>query len=413
MAFKFELFIAKRIISAKQNKSSISAPIIKIAIAAIALGLVVMMISVSTGVGLQHKIRQKLAGFNGHLQITSFQNTTEEITDRALSIDQDFYPDFQTISGVDKVQVYATKFGLIRSEESFQGIVFKGIDANYDWRFFQEYLKRGSLPDLGDDLTQEVLISELVSDAMRLDIGDKISTFFMKADVNKLPNRRIFEVVGIYDTGYKEFDENLVFGDIRHIQRINKWEPTEVGGFEVLLEDFDAIESKGIKIYEALPPELTSSTIYEDFPEIFEWLALFDNNIILILVIMVMIAGINMITALLVLILERAQMIGILKAMGAADKSIAKIFLYNAAYLILIGLFWGNLIGLGFLGAQEYFGFISLDSETYYVTKAPVYFSWIAFALLNIGTLLMCLLMLLIPTLVISKIEPSKVIKFE
>ncbi len=372
-----------------------------------------MMISVATGVGLQHKIREKLAGFNGHLQITSFQNTTEEITDRPLSVNQDFYPNFQTISGVDKVQVYATKFGLIRSEESFQGIVFKGIDGNYDWRFFQEYLKRGSLPDLGDDLTQEVLISELVSDAMRLDIGDKISTFFMKADVNKLPNRRIFEVVGIYDTGYKEFDENLVFGDIRHIQRINKWESSQVGGFEVLLEDFDAIESKGIVIYESLPPELTSSTIYEDFPEIFDWLALFDNNIILILVIMVMIAGINMITALLVLILERAQMIGILKAMGAGDKSIAKIFLYNAAYLILIGLFWGNLIGLGFLGAQEYFGFISLDSETYYVTKAPVYFSWTAFALLNIGTLLMCLLMLLIPTLIISKIEPSKVIKFE
>jgi lipoprotein-releasing system permease protein len=413
LAFNFELFIAKRIISAKQNKSSISAPIIKIAIAAISLGLVVMMISVATGVGLQHKIREKLAGFNGHIQITSFQNTTEEITDRPLSVNQDFYPDFKEVSGIEHMQVYATKFGLFRTDESFQGIVFKGIDSAYDWQFFQEYLQRGVLPDLGDELTQEVLISKIVADAMRLDLGDKISTFFIKADVNKLPNRRIFEVVGIYDTGYKEFDENLVFGDIRHIQRLNRWGPSEVGGFEVLLEDFDAIQSKGVEIYESLPPEMTSSTIYEDFPEIFDWLALFDNNIILILVIMVMIAGINMITALLVLILERAQMIGILKAMGAADKSIAKIFLYNAAYLILIGLFWGNLIGLGFLGAQEYFGFISLDSETYYVTKAPVYFSWTAFALLNIGTLLMCLIMLLIPTLIISKIEPSKVIKFE
>lgn len=413
MQFNFELFVAKRIIRSKQNKNSISAPIIKIAITAIALGMIVMLISVSTGVGLQVKIREKIAGFKGHAQISNYHNNTSEITDNPVSIHQEFYPDFDAVPSVSHIQPFATKFGVARSEESFQGVLYKGVDSTYNWSFFQEYLTEGRVPNLMDKRSNEILISKAIANAMQYELGDKMNTFFLKDDLDRLPNRRIFTVVGIYDTGYKEFDESLVYGDLRHVQRLNKWNADQVGGFEVLIDDFDQIEQIGMDVYNNIGSTLTSSTILEEFPSIFDWLAVFDNNIVVILIIMIMVAGINMITALLVLILERTQLIGILKALGSRSQSIAKIFLYNAAYLILIGLFWGNFIGLGVLWIQDYFGVITLDPATYYVNTAPVYFSWSLFLALNIGTLVMCLVMLLLPTAIISRIDPTKVMKFD
>ncbi|MGB0776439.1 MAG: ABC transporter permease [Flavobacteriaceae bacterium] len=413
LKFNYELFVAQRIVKSKQNKSSISAPIIKIAITAIALGMIVMLVAVATGVGLQVKIREKIAGFKGHVQITNFHNNTSQITDNPIDINQSFYPDFESVSGVSYVQPFATKFGVVRSPESFQGILYKGVDSTYNWTFFEEYLVEGRVPNLFDKRSNEILVSKLIAEDMKYELGDKVNTFFLKDKLGQLPNRRIFTVVGIYDTGYKEFDESLIYGDLRHIQRLNKWESNQVGGFEVVIDDFDQIQVKGVEIYNQIGSSLTSNTILEEFPAIFDWLAVFDNNIVVILIIMIMIAGINMITALLVLILERTQLIGILKALGASSKSIAKIFLYNAAYLILKGLFWGNIIGIGILWIQDYFGLISLDPQTYYVNTAPIYFSWISILALNIGTLLVCLLMLLLPAAIISKIEPSKVIKFE
>lgn len=413
ITLNYELFIAKRIIAAKQYKSSVSSPIIKIAIVAIALGMIIMMIAIATSLGLKHKIKEKISGFNGHVQIANYEDNNSQITINPVSSQQDFYPDFTSVEGVKNVQTYATKGGVIRTETDFEGIILKGVSQDYDWAFFKDYLADGELLKLNEEMSSEVLISRIIADRMGFKVGDKFNTFFIKDDPGKAPNVRIFTVVGIYNSGFQEFDENYVIGDIKQIQRLNKWEKDQVGGFEVLLDDFDELEFKGQEIYENVSSTLNAQTIGEKYPAIFEWMDLFDVNTYVILGIMILIAGINMITALLVLILERTQMIGILKALGNDNLSIRKIFLYNAAYLIAVGLFWGNIIGIGILLIQKYFGVIQLNPETYYVNQAPVYLDVGYILLLNIGTLVLCLLMLLIPSYIVSKISPVKAIKFD
>ncbi|REE79774.1 lipoprotein-releasing system permease protein [Lutibacter oceani] len=409
----YELFIAKRIIAAKQYKSSISSPIIKIAIIAIAVGIIVMMIAIATGFGLQQKIREKLSGFNGHIQITNFDNNNSEITLNPVSKKQDFYPEFKNVSNIKNVQVFATKGGIIRTEFDFEGIILKGVSSDYDWTFFKEYLVEGTLPDFSKEVSNDVLISEEISNRLHINLGDSFNILFVKDNPSKAPWLRVVKAVGIYNSGFQEFDENFVIADIRHIQKMNRWSEDEVGGFEVLISDFDEINKKSDEIYTETASTLNTQSIVEKYPGIFEWISLFDNNIYLIIVIMILVAGINMITALLVLILERTQMIGILKALGSTNVSIRKVFLYNAGYLILKGLFWGNLIGLSVLLIQKYFGIITLNPETYYVSEAPVYLDFWYLILLNLGTLILCLLMLIIPTVLISKIDPVKSIKFE
>lgn len=409
----YELFIAKRIIAAKQYKSSISSPIIKIAISAIAVGIVVMMIAIATGFGLQEKIREKISGFNGHIQITNFDNNNSEITLNPVSKNQDFYPEFKNVDNIDNVQVFATKGGIIRTETDFEGIILKGVDKDYNWTFFNEYLVEGTLPDFNNDIINDVLISKEISNRLHINLGDTFNILFVKEDPSKAPWLRVVKAVGIYNSGFQDFDENFVIADIRHIQKMNRWTEDQVGGFEVLIANFDEIGLKSNQIYKETASTLNSQSIIEKYPGIFEWISLFDNNIYLIIVIMILVAGINMITALLVLILERTQMIGILKALGSTNVSIRKVFLYNAGYLVLKGLFWGNLIGLSILLAQKYIGFVTLNPETYYVSEAPVYIDFWYIILLNLCTLLLCLLMLIIPTLLITKIDPVKSIKFE
>jgi lipoprotein-releasing system permease protein len=409
----YELFIAKRIIAAKQNKSSISSPIIKIGIIAIALGMIIMMIAIATSGGLQQKIREKISGFNGHIQITNFDNNYSEITLEPVSTNQDFYPDFNEVEGIKNVQVYATKPGIIRTETDFEGIIFKGVSNDFDWSFFEEYLVEGSLPLFSSETSNEVLISRTISNRLHINLNDEFNIFFLKDDPSKPAWIRVVKVVGIYNSGFQEFDESFVIADIRHIQKMNRWKEDEVGGFEVLVDDFDGLKLKTAEVYSQTPPTLNSQSILEKYPAIFEWIKLFDNNTYLIIAIMILVAGINMITALLVLILERTQMIGILKALGAQNYTIRKVFLYNAAYLILKGLFWGNFIGIGLLLIQKVFKVISLNPETYYVNTVPIQLNVGYILLLNIGTMLLCMLMLVIPTLIISKVNPVKSIKFE
>ncbi len=409
----YELFIAKRIIAGKQYKSSISSPIIKIAIIAIALGIVIMMISIATGIGLQQKIREKLSGFNGHIQITNFDNNNSEITLEPIPKNQDFYPKFTSVSNIKNVQVFASKPGIIRTAIDFEGVIFKGVSSDYDWSFFKNYLVEGKIPDFMGETSNEVLISKEISNRMNINLDDTINILFVKKETNKPPWLRVVAVVGIYNSGFQEFDENYVIADIRHIQKMNKWGADNVGGFEIFLNDFDEIEAKSQEIYSQTASTLNSTSITEKYPAIFEWISLFDNNTYLIIVIMILVAGINMITALLVLILERTQMIGILKALGSTNLSVRKVFLYNAVYLILRGLFWGNLIGLSILFLQKQFEIIALNPETYYVNTVPIAINFGYIVLLNIGTLLLCLLMLIIPTLIVSKINPVKAIKFE
>lgn len=414
-----EYFIAKRLIAAKNHKSSISAPIIKIAIAAIAIGMIMMIISVATGIGLQQKIREKVAAFNGHIIITNYDDNQSEVSIDPISTNQDFYPKFKNVQGISHIQAVATKAGIIRTETSFEGIIFKGVGKDYQWKNLKEYLVQGKLPDLSKNLNPQVLISKYLADRLNLKVGDKFNTFFMKENSDQLPNLRVFEVTGIYNSGFQEFDATYIIGDIRHLQRINKWKPDQVGAFEVFIDDFDKLEQKGQEVYqntqnkEDASKTLDTQTISEKYYNIFEWLHLFDFNIIVILVIMVIVATINMVVALLVLILERTQMIGILKAIGANNWAVRKIFLYNAFYLILRGLLWGNIIGIGLILIQQQFGIIKLNPDSYYVNVAPAYLDWFYILSLNIGTVIICLAVLLIPSYIVTKISPVKAIRFE
>jgi lipoprotein-releasing system permease protein len=408
-----EYFIAKRLITAKDYKSSISAPIIKIAISAIAIGIIMMLVSVATGIGLQQKIREKVSAFNGQVIISNYDNNQSEVTISPISIKQDFYPKFTSVPEVNHIQAIASKAGIIRTEAAFEGIIFKGVGADYDWNNIKEYLVDGKLPDFSKAINEEVLLSRFLADRLNLKVGDEFNTFFMKEDQNKLPNVRRFKIAGIFNSGFQDFDATYIIGDIRHIQRINKWAPDQVGAFEVFLKDFGKIKTTGEEIYQQTSSTLDTKTIIEKYSYIFDWLELFDFNIVVILGIMIIVATINMVVALLVLILERTQMIGILKALGANNWVIRKIFLYNALYLILRGLFWGNLIGISLLLIQQHFGIVQLNPENYYVNQAPVYLNWGYVLLLNLLTITVCFLVLLIPSYIITKISPVKAIRFD
>jgi len=408
----YELFIAKRIIAGKKYKNSISSPIIKIAITAIALGIIIMLIAVATASGLQTKIRDKMAGFKGHIQIVNYDNNNSDVSVIPIDIEQDFYPEFENIKGIKNVQIVASKLGIIRTDTDFEGIIFKGVSSDYDWSFFEEYLVAGNVPDFNQRRTKEILLSQTIMNRLQLKLYDTITTTYLKTTASTLPSNRKYSICGIYNSGFAQFDKNMMIGDIREVQRLNKWTENQVGSFEVILDDFDHIKEKGDEIYSEISLTLNATTILDSYPAVFDWIKLFDNNVWFIIGIMILIAGINMITALLVLILERVQMIGILKALGSYNSSIRKIFLYNASYLILKGLFWGNTIGLIIIGAQYFFQIITLNPETYYVATMPVHISLGAILALNIGTLVLCFLMLIIPSYIITKISPSKSIKF-
>lgn len=408
-----EYFIARRLITAKDYKSSISAPIIKIAISAIAIGIIMMIVSVATGIGLQQKIRDKVSAFNGQIIISNFDNNNSEVTLVPISKKQNFYPNFKSVPEVSHIQAIATKAGIIRTEDAFEGIVFKGVGADYDWNNIKEYIVDGKVPDFSKTLNEEVLISRLLADRLNLKVGDSFNTFFIKEEQGKMPNSRRFKITGIFNSGFQQFDATYIIGDIRHIQRINKWSADQVGAFEVFVKDFDNIKETGKQIYEQTSSSLDSKTIIEKYSYIFDWLQLFDFNIVVILGVMILVATINMVVALLVLILERTQMIGILKAMGANNWAVRKIFLYNAFYLIIRGLFWGNLIGIAILLIQQQFGVVQLNPENYYVNQAPVYLNWGYIALLNLLTVTVCFIVLLIPSYIITKISPVKAIRFE
>jgi lipoprotein-releasing system permease protein len=408
-----EYFIAKRLITAKDYKSSISAPIINIAISAITIGMVMMIVSVATGIGLQQKIRDKVSAFNGHIIISNYDNNQSEVTLSPISKNQNFYPKFTSVPEVQHIQAVASKAGIVRTETAFEGVILKGVGSDYQWNNIQEYIVSGKLPSFSKELNNEVIISQFLANRLNLKVGDSFNTFFIRENQNQLPNVRRFIIAGVFNTGFQEFDTTYIIGDIRHIQRINKWNPLQVGAFEVFTNDFTNIESTGEQVYNDIPSTLDSKTIIDKYSFIFEWLKLFDLNIIVILLVMILVATINMVVALLVLILERTQMIGILKALGSNNWSIRKIFLYNAFYLIIRGLFWGNLIGVSMLLIQQYFGVIQLNPENYYVTQAPVDINLGYILLLNMLTVTVCTLVLLIPSYLITKIYPVKAIRFD
>ena len=402
-----ELFIARRILS--KNKANFSRPIVRIAILSIGLGLTVMFIAVAILTGFQKEVREKVIGFGAHIQISHYDENSSLET-KPISTHQDFYPSIETIKGIRHIQVYATKAGIIKTADQIQGIVLKGIGPDYDLTFFSNKIIAGHFPHLSDTgKTNDVLISKNLAALLKLRLNDDIRMYFISGTTTL---GRKFHIAGIYETGLEEFDKVYVLCDIKHIQKLNNWQPDEVGGFEVILDNFNDLDKMGKYIYHKIGMTLDAKTIRDLYPQIFDWLDLQDINVLIILVLMVLVSGITMISTLLILILERTNMIGILKALGMPNGGIRRVFLINAAYIIGQGLFWGNLIGITLCIVQQKYGIITLPQESYYVSVVPVNLDGWNILLLNAGTVVVCLAMLLVPSYVTSRISPVRAIRF-
>lgn len=406
-------FIAKKLTTTIKDKSSISRPIIKIAMVAIAIGIIMMVVSVATGIGFQQKIREKVSSFNGHIIISHFDDNVSEVSKTPISTNQDFYPTFSAIDGIKHIQAIASKAGIIRTEKAVEGIIFKGVGTDFDWKNIEEYLIEGRLPKFGKSVSEEILISEYLANRLQVRLDDRCTTYFLKENEGGKYNIRVFVIVGIYKSGFQEFDNTHVLGDIQHVQKINKWTADQIGHFEVFIDDFSQLQSKGEEVYEYTGFSLNSRTIEEKYAFIFEWLKLLDVNIVIILVIMVLVSAINMVVVLLVLILEKTQMIGMLKALGADNWLIRKVFLYHALHIISKGLLWGNLLAIALILLQQNFEIITLNPENYHVTVAPIVFNPLHILLINLGTVAISLLVLMVPSYLITKISPVKAIKFD
>ncbi|MBK6609908.1 MAG: ABC transporter permease [Sphingobacteriales bacterium] len=403
------LFITRRM--ALGNFRSFSGFIVRIAILAVALSISVMIIATAMVNGFQREISNKLFGFLGHVQISSFKGGGGYDDAAPIAKNQPYLTTIDTMTNIRHVQAYARKAGIITTEGNFEGIVLKGVDTDFDWSFFEKYIVSGKTFTINDTSKSNlILLSQITANRMHFSVGDSITVRF----VQNPPRARRFIIAGIYNTGMEEYDERYALVDIKHIQKLNEgWQPQDIGGFEVFLNDINQLDATSDAIYNIVPQDQIAQNLKSIDPNIFEWLNLQNMNEVVIIVLMLIVAVINMITALLILILERTNMIGVLKALGATNWSVRKIFLYNAAIIASIGLVLGNIAGLGLCWLQQKFGFITLPEESYYISTAPIAIDWFAIAVLNIGTLLICVLVLLLPTWLVTKIEPVKAIKFQ
>ncbi len=404
-----EFFIAKRIIS--KNRANFSRPIVRIAVLSIALGVAVMIVSVAIVTGFQKEIRNKVIGFGGHIVISKYdENISMEST--PVSINQPFYPSIGNEEGIAHIEIYATKAGIIKTDNEIQGVVLKGIGSDYDWSFFKNKIIKGApftVTDTGK--TNNILVSEYIAKQLLLDTGQSLLMYFINKEQTQ-PSVRKFRISGIYNTGLEEFDKIYVIGDIHHIQRLNNWDSTQVGGFEILIKNFKDLDKITESVYNRIGYDLNCSNVRQQYPQIFDWLDFQDVNVTIIIVMMVVVAIINMISALLILIIEKTLLIGILKALGMKNWSVRKIFLYNATYLIVRGLIWGNIIALVFCFVQMYFGVFKLDPSSYYVREVPINLDILSLILINAGTIAVCVLALIVPTYVITRITPVRAMRF-
>lgn len=415
-----ELFIAKRIIFGQKSQSKFSRPIIRLAIMGISLGIAVMVLTVAIVTGFQAEIRDKVIGFGAHIQIFNYDSNTSN-EPNPISKDQRFLSRLKATPGITHIQAYATKNGIIKTKTDNEGVVLKGVGPDYDWSFIKKNLVKGNIFQVSDTgVTNQIVISKILSNRLGLDIGQKLNIYFLtkKKNADDGPGGyekrvRNFEITGIYETGFEEFDKRTVIVDLGQIRKLNYWSPDQVGGFEVMISDFDKIDELGEYVFNEIDQGLYSQTIKESNSTIFSWLALMDWNALIVIVLMVAVAAINMLSALLVLILERTNMIGMLKALGCNNFSVVKIFLYVATYLIAVGLLWGNVFGLTICFLQQKYGLIGLNQETYYLSKVPINVEWLHVLALNGGTLVVCLVILILfPSFIVWKITPVKAIRF-
>jgi len=409
-------FIAQRLIKGRREGTSFSRPINVIAITGIALGLAVMILAVAILTGFKQQIREKIVGFGSNIQIVNFDSNISFET-VPVRQGQEFIEKIKGIPGISHIQVFATKAGIIKTEEDFQGVVLKGVGSDFDWSFFSSNMIEGSVFRVTDTVrTDRVIISKKISDMLRLKTGDSFAMHF----VQDPPRMRKFTVSGIYETSLEEFDKIYVFCDIGHIKRLNGWDDDQISGFEIFIRDFDRLDEMTSAVREAVGYRLMEddeqfkiTNIRMKYPQIFDWLNFQDVNVIIIIVLMLVVAGFNMISGLLILILEKTNMIGVLKALGSEDATIRRVFLYQAAYLIGKGLLWGNIAGIGLAFLQLKTGIISLDPSSYYIKIVPVNLELAHILLLNAGTMAAILFMLLVPSKLISRITPVKAIKYD
>ena len=404
---RFTWFIARRIIGQRSHRSSVSGPIITIGIIAIALGVITMLIAIGTGVGLQNKIGQKVAAFSGHIRVTTLENSQQQETLKPLEEAQTIQTTLQNQVNVFAVQSVAYVPGVILNQNAFDGIVFKGIDDSFNPEFFSFF---GDSEKISALVTQDIWISTDLANKLALSIGDRVPLYFASEET-AMPKRRSCNVVGLFTTGFSDYDNTYVLGHLDIVRSLYGWDSNQVGAFELFLNDSADLSAQSDVLYDSIDALVDVQNIEEQFPEIFNWIRLFGTNISLIIIIMIIVGGVNMITALLVLILEQTQLIGITRVMGASVRSLQQLFLIQGGYLIGVGLFLGNLIGLGLLFIQKQTGIISLDPATYYVSQVPVYIDVTTVLWLNGLTLLICLALLVLPSLIIARIAPTQTLK--
>ncbi len=411
------LFIAKHLYSATDSRQKVSRPAMRIATVGVAIGLAVMLISVSVVFGFKHTIRDKVIGFGSHITVANFMSLHgRELA--PICMDDSMMRVLRSLDGVKHVQRYAIKQGILKTDSDFLGVAFKGIANDYDTTFIHDNMVEGVIPAFSDTVsTNKILVSKIMADRLRLNAGDKVFAYFI--DNGNVRVRR-FTVSGIYRTDLTQFDDILCFTDLYTAVRLNGWEPDQAGGAELTVKDFNAIDvvedevvKKVNRTVDKYGETYSSETIQDANPQIFTWLGLLDLNVWIILVLMLCVAGFTMISGLLIIILERTSMIGVLKALGARNGVVRKTFLWFAVFIIGRGMLIGNVVGLGLMALQRFTGFIKLDAATYYVDTVPVEFSILAIILLNVVTLLVSVLVLIGPSYLASMIHPAKSMRYE
>ncbi|MAR39960.1 MAG: hypothetical protein CMD22_04735 [Flavobacteriales bacterium] len=403
-----EYFISKRIVSAKENKNVFSRPIIRVTISAIALSVAVMLISLSVLEGFQSEVTNKVVSFGSHIQIAPYQSVDDK-TKSPLELTDKFIKSVSTNKEVSEIHPIVYDFALVKTNTDFLGINLKGVAKTYNWENIEDKITQG----VGVNSDSSILISEQIAGKLNLQLGDKIRVYFPSVK-NERVNVRPFYVCGLYNSSMSEFDESMTFVSINKLQKVKSWSEKEVSLIEIHLFDFSDVErvTKYLSVSVEDYYNKNVKSIHQLYPQIFDWLKLQDVNVMVIILLMLLVAGVNIISSLLILILEKTSFIGILKSMGVSNWSVRKIFLYNAMYLVSKGLLWGNFIAFMLLFVQYQFEIISLDESTYYMSTIPISFNLTSIFLLNIGTLITCLLMMILPTIVITKISVVKAIRF-
>ena len=413
----FPLFIAKRLYSDQGDKRKVSRPAIHIAVAGVAIGLAVMIISVCVVLGFKHTIRDKVIGFGSHIQVADFM-TLQQMNQYPVVMNDSMIQVIKKAPGVKHVQRFAMKEGILKTDEDFLGVGFKGVGPEWDSTFIHENMVEGSIPKFDDQTSHnKILISKLMADKLRLKAGQRIFAYFI--DNNGVRTRR-FTISGIYQTNLKKYDEVMVYADLYTVVKLNGWEENQASGAELTVNDFNQLQTtedyiiKNInRTVDQYGETYSSATIKELNPQIFQWLNLMDLNVWVILGLMLAVAGVTMISGLLIIILERTSMIGVMKALGARNNTIRHTFLWFAAFIIGKGLLYGNILAFAILLIQKYTGLVKLDAQTYYVSTVPVEFNWIYIIALNVATLLISVFILVAPSYLISHIHPAKSMRYE